>query len=112
MDFKVRNIRSRLQGGSLRSRPFYFGKNLEEMETGLAESFFGAEVEWHEDLDGDAAAPVVEFLDADNFAEGFLIDGAGSVGIGKGDEEAEAFFVAWILGDEVDAVESGVFGGE
>ena len=112
MDFKVRNIRSRLQGGSLRSRPFYFGENLEEIETGLAESFFGAEVEWHEDLDGDAAAAVVEFLDADNFAEGFLIDGAGSVGIGKGDEEAEAFFVAWIFGDEVDAVESGVFGGK
>ena len=63
-------------------------------------------------MNGDAATAVVEFLDADNFAEGFLIDGAGSVGVGKGDEEAEAFLVAWIFGDEVDAVESGVLGGE
>jgi len=63
-------------------------------------------------LNGDAAAAVVEFFNADNFAERFLIDGAGGVGVGKGDEEAKAFLVAWIFGDEVDAVESGVLGGE
>ena len=63
-------------------------------------------------MNSDAAAAMVEFIDADNFAEGFLIDGTGSVGVRKGDEEAEAFFVARVFGDEVDAVESGVFGGE
>ena len=63
-------------------------------------------------MNGDAAAAVVEFIDADNFAEGFLVDGAGGVGVGKGDEEAEALFVARVFGDEVDAIESGVFGGE
>ena len=79
---------------------------------GLADGFFGAEEEGHQDLDGDATTAVVEFFNADNFAEGFLIDGAWRVGVGKGDEEAEAFFVAWIFGDEVDAVHGGVFGGE
>jgi hypothetical protein len=78
----------------------------------LADGFFGTEKEGHQDLDGDAAAAVVEFLDANDLAEGFLIDGAGSVGVGKGDEEAETFFVTRIFGDEVDAVESGVFGWE
>ena len=63
-------------------------------------------------MNGDAAAAVVQFFNADNFAERFLIDGAGSVGVGEGDKEAETFFVAWIFGDEVDAVESGVLGGE
>lgn len=63
-------------------------------------------------MNGDAAAAVVEFFDTDNFAEGFLIDGAGSVGVGKGDEETEAFFVAWVFGDEVYAVLRGVLGGE
>ena len=63
-------------------------------------------------MNGDTAAAVVEFFDADNFAEGLLIDCAGSVGIGKGDEEAEAFFVPWVFGDKVDAVLRGVLGGE
>lgn len=63
-------------------------------------------------MDGNPATAVVEFIDADNFAEGFLIDGAGNVGVGKGDKEAEALFVATIFGDEVDAVLRGVLGGE
>ena len=78
----------------------------------LADGFFGAKIEGHQDLNGDAAAAMVEFLDADNFAEGFLIDGAWGVGVGKGDEEAEALFIARVFGDEVDAVESGVLGWE
>jgi len=78
----------------------------------LAESFFGAEIEGHEDLDGDAAAAVVEFLDSNYFAEGFLIDGAGGIGIGEGDEEAHAFLIGAVFGDEVDAVLSSVVGGK
>ena len=63
-------------------------------------------------MDGNTAAAMVEFLDADDLAEGFLIDGAGGVGVGKGDEEAEALFVARVFGDEVDAVLRGILGGE
>ena len=55
-------------------------------------------------MNGDAAAAVVEIIDADNFAERLLIDCAGGVGVGKGDEEAKAFLVARVFGDEVDAV--------
>ena len=85
---------------------------MRRIAEGLAESFFGAEIEGHEDLDGDAAAAVVEFLDSNYFAEGFLIDGAGGIGIGEGDEEAHAFLIGAVFGDEVDAILSGVVGGE
>ena len=78
----------------------------------LAEGFFGAEIEGHQDLDGDAAAAVVEFVDADDFAQGFLIDRARFVGIREGDENAQAFLVFLVLGDEVDAVLRGVLGGK
>ena len=63
-------------------------------------------------MNGDTAAAAVEFIDADDFAQGFLIDGTGGVGVGKGNEEAEAFFVAYVFGDEVDAVKRGVLGGK
>jgi hypothetical protein len=82
------------------------------MEAELAEGFFGAEIEGHQDLDGDTSAAVVEFVDANNFAQGFLIDRAGSVGIGEGDEDPQAFLVFLVLGDEVDAVLGGVLGGK
>ena len=78
----------------------------------LAESSFGAEIERHEDLDGNAAASVVEFVDADDSAQGFLIEGAGGVGIGEGDEDAQTFLIFAVLGDEVYAVLRGVLGGE
>jgi len=82
------------------------------MEVELADGFFGAEVEGHENLYGDAAAAVVEFIDAHDFAEGLLIDGARRVRVGEGDEDTQAFFVAAVFGDEVDAVERGVQGGK
>ena len=78
----------------------------------LAERFFGTEIEGHQDLDGDATAAVIEFVDAHDFAQGFLIDGTGRVGIGKGDEDAEPFFIARVFGDEVDAVLCGILGGK
>jgi len=82
------------------------------MEGKLADDFFGAKIEGHEDLHGDATAAVVEFLDADDSAQGFLINGTGKVGIGKCDENAKAFLIFKIFGDKVDAVEGGVLGGK
>jgi hypothetical protein len=79
---------------------------------GLAEGFFCAEIEGHEDLDGDAAAAMVEFLDANNFAERFLIDGAWGIGIGEGDKDAHTGLVGAVFGNEIDAVEGGVLGGK
>lgn len=78
----------------------------------LADGFFGAEIERHEDLDGDAAAAVVEFIDADNFAQGFLIDGARGIGVGEGDEDAKTLLVTGVFGDEVNTVESRVLCGQ
>jgi len=79
---------------------------------GLAEGFFCAEIEGHENLDGDAAAAVIEFLDADNFAEGFLIDGAGGIGIGEGDKDPHARLIGAVFGNEIDTVKSRVLGGK
>ena len=81
-------------------------------EAELALGFFAAEIEGHEDLYGDATAAVVEFVDADDFAQGFLIDRARFVGIGKGDEDAQAFLIFLVLGDEVHAVLRGVLSGK
>jgi hypothetical protein len=78
----------------------------------LAERFFGANVEGHEHLYGDSAAAVVEFLDARDLAEEFAIDRAGLVRVGVGDEDAQAFFVFAVFGDEVDAVERCILGGK
>ena len=78
----------------------------------LAEGFFGAEMERHQNLHGDSAAAVVEFIDADDFAQGFLVDGAGSVGIGEGDEDAQAFLIFTVFGDEIDAVLGSVLSGK
>ena len=45
------------------------GATLPSMEAELAEGFFGAEIEGHEDLHGDATAAVVEFIDANDPAQ-------------------------------------------
>ena len=63
-------------------------------------------------MDGDAATAVVEFIDADDFAQGFLVDGAGGIGVGEGDEDAETLLVTGVFGDEIDAVESRVLCGQ
>ena len=63
-------------------------------------------------MHGDATAAVVEFLDANDFTQGFLINGTGKIGIGEGDENAKAFLIFKVFGDEVDAVEGGVLGWE
>ena len=54
-----------------RGHPSSSGQTLKvaaTMEAELAEGFFGAEIEGHQDLYSDATAAVVEFVDADDFA--------------------------------------------
>ena len=93
--------------------PFLLSRTLWNRDPAdLAEGFLGAQIEGHQYLHGNAAAAVVEFLDAHDFAQGFLINGAGRIGIGEGDKDAQTFFVAAVFGDEVDAVERGVLGGK
>jgi len=41
--------------------------------------FFAADVEGHEDFDGDAAPPLAQVIDANHSAERFAIEGAGRV---------------------------------
>lgn len=78
----------------------------------LANGFLCSDVNGHEHLDGDPAAAVVEFLNADDLAEEFAIDGAGGIGVGKSDEDAEAFLIFAVFGDEIDAVLRGVLSGK
>jgi hypothetical protein len=78
----------------------------------LANGFLCADVNGHEHLDGDTAAAVVEFLNADDLAEEFAIDGAGGIGVGKSDEDAEAFLIFAVFGNEIDAVLRSVLSGK
>jgi hypothetical protein len=78
----------------------------------LANGFLCTDVNGHEHLDGDTTAAVVEFLNADDLAEEFAIDGAGGIGVGKSDEDAEAFLIFAVLGNEIDAVLRSVLSGK
>jgi hypothetical protein len=78
----------------------------------LTNGFLCTDVNGHEHLDGDTTAAVVEFLNADDPAEEFAIDGAGGIGVGKSDEDAEPFLIFAVFGDEIDAVLRGVLSGK
>src|SRR5260370_35130451 len=68
----------------------------------LLQGFFAAEVDGHQNLDGDAAAAVAEIVDANYFAEGLAVEGARAIGIGKGDKQPHAFRIELVLGNKKD----------
>ena len=70
---------------------------------GVAGIRAGLHANFHEDLEADAGHAVGECVHANDLGEIFAVHGAGFVGIGHGDEQAHADFVAGFAGLEIDA---------
>ena len=70
----------------------------------LLVGFFAAEVDGHQNFDGNATAAMAEIVDADNFAERLAVERTGPIGIGISDKHAHTFRVGLVLRSKIDAV--------
>jgi hypothetical protein len=75
----------------------------------LAQSFFGAEVEGHENPYGNSPASVVQLVNAHDFAKRFTVDGARHIRIGMSNEHTHADSIVLVLGGKVYAVDGRVY---
>src|SRR5215467_3628040 len=74
----------------------------------LANGFLASDVERHKDLDGDTTAALTQIIGAKHLAQRLAIEGAGSIRIREGDEDAHALFVRSVFGCEIYAISSRV----
>lgn len=70
----------------------------------LLVGFLAAEVDGHQDFDGNAAAAIAEVVDAHYSAERLPVERARPVGIRVGDKHAHAFRVRLVLRSKIDAL--------